>query len=154
MTDPSATGTIEIASPPAAVYAVVSDPAQLVSVAEETTKIVHRRAKVGQVGARFMGINRRGWHLWPTLSKVTDADPATRYAFEVGEFGIPVSRWQFDIEPTANGCRVTESTWDRRPNWFKPVTAPFTGVKDRPTVNAQNIAKTLASLKARVESSG
>ncbi|MBJ8344725.1 SRPBCC family protein [Antrihabitans sp. YC2-6] len=153
MTEPSATGTIEVAAPAAAVYAVVSDPAQLVTVAEETTKIVHRRARVGQVGARFMGINRRGWRLWPTLSKVTDADPGRRFAFEVGEFGIPVSRWQYDIESTATGCKVTESTWDRRPNWFKPVTVPFTGVRDRPIVNAQNIAKTLARLKDHVEGS-
>lgn len=151
MPAPTATGSIEIDTTPAAVYKIVSDPNELVSVSEETTKIVHRRSRVGVVGARFVGINRRGFHLWPTFSKVTDADVGRRFAFEVSEFGIPVSRWQYDIEPTPAGCRVVESTWDRRPRWFATATVPFTGVKDRPTVNDANIATTLSRLKDRLE---
>ena len=151
MTEPSATGFIDIDAAPAAIYAVISDPVQLVGVAEETTRIVHRPSRTGQVGARFVGINRRGIRIWPTFGKVTDAQPARRYAFDVSEFGIPVSRWQYDIEPTESGSRVTESTWDRRPKWFAPLTVPFTGVQDRPTVNTVNIVKTLSRLKNRLE---
>lgn len=81
---------------------------------------------------------------------MTDAGP-TRFAFEVRSFGLPVSRRQHDIEPTAEGCRVTESTWDRRPGWFRPLTAPATGVRDRGAEDQRNIERTLARLKDAVE---
>ncbi|CAN5137219.1 hypothetical protein BH23ACT9_BH23ACT9_17600 [soil metagenome] len=92
--DPTATGSTEIAASPAAIYAIVSDPARLVEVAEETNR-----------------------------------------------------RWQYDLEPIDGGVRVTESTWDRRPDWFAKVTVPFTGVADRATANDGNIAR--ASRPAR-----
>ena len=148
----SAEGTIEIAASPDAVYAVVSDPDRMSAVAEETARILHRRASVGRVGSRWVGLNRNGWRVWPTMARVTDAEPGVRFAFEVGELGIPVARWQYDLEATDGGVRVTERTWDRRPGWFAAATVPFTGVADRDGQNARNIAATLARLKAAVES--
>ncbi|MDF2255135.1 hypothetical protein [Streptantibioticus ferralitis] len=33
--------------------------------------------------------------------------------------GIPISRWLYDIEPTAEGCTVTETSWLRVPLYIR-----------------------------------
>ncbi|WP_370969636.1 SRPBCC family protein [Amycolatopsis sp. cg9] len=153
MTAPNATGRIEIGAAPEVVYALVSDPGKLAEVAEEYAG--HRwvgGADGPAVGAKFRGRNRRGFRRWSTLSTITDAEPGRRFGFEVTSVaGLPVSRWQYDIEPAGAGCVVVESMWERRPAWFKVPTSTVTGVWDRDTANAGNIAATLARLKRAAE---
>lgn len=100
---------------------------------------------------RFFGINRRPGRTWTSITRVTDDVPGERYAFNVSVPVVPVSRWEYVIAPTATGCRVTESAWDRRPRWAVPLTVLVTGVSDRQATNTANIAATLARLKARCE---
>ncbi|MEU4745544.1 SRPBCC family protein [Actinosynnema sp. NPDC023658] len=151
MTEPNARAQVEVDAGVDRVYALVSDLRGLADLAEEYSGGRWLAPAAGPaVGARFVGANRRGWRIWRTVSTVTDAGP-TRFAFDVRSFGVPVSRWQYDIEPTATGCRVTESTWDRRPTWFRPLTVLATGVHDRDVQNQRNIERTLARLKAVVE---
>ncbi len=154
MTQPSATGKIAITAPPEKVYALVSDPGALAGMAEEYEG--HRwvgDAKAVAVGAKFRGRNRRGVRRWSTLSTITDAEEGKRFAFEVTTFaGLPVARWQYDIEASGGGCVAVESTWDRRPGWLRGPTSLFTGVWKRDDANRANIAATLARLKATAES--
>lgn len=65
--------------------------------------------------------------------------------------GLPVSRWQYDLEGIPAGCRVTETTWDHHSSWFASVSGLATGVRDRGRTNAEHIDATLARLKARAE---
>jgi hypothetical protein len=151
--EPNARAHVDVAATVEQVYALVSDLSGMAEVAQEYSGGRWLGSAAGpEVGARFRGANRRGLRVWRTVSTVTDAGP-TRFAFEVSSFGLPVSRWQYDIEPTGAGCRVTESTWDRRPGWFRPLTVLATGVRDRDTVNQRNIERTLARLKAAAEKS-
>jgi polyketide cyclase/dehydrase/lipid transport protein len=153
MNAPSASARTEVNASPEAVYALVSDLPGMARVAVE----VERGSWLGdvtqaRVGARFRGHNRRAWRRWTTVSTVTSAEPGRRFAFDVTVAGgIPVSRWQYDIEPTPDGCRVTEQTWDRRPSWLRPLTNFVTGVQDRGEVNSRNMESTLRRLKATVE---
>ncbi|PPK67967.1 SRPBCC family protein [Actinokineospora auranticolor] len=151
MTTPDAQATIEVRAPAERVYDLVSDLPALAGVAAEFAK-GHWLDDVttARVGARFKGVNVNGPRKWATVSTVTDARPE-RFAFDVTFKGIPVARWQYDIEPTASGCRVTETTWDRRPAWIRPITALGTGVSDRTVHNQRNIEQTLATLKAAAE---
>ncbi|WP_326945299.1 SRPBCC family protein [Amycolatopsis sp. NBC_01307] len=154
MSQPDATGRIEVGATPAAVYDLVSDPARLADVAEEYAG--HRwvgGARGPVVGARFRGHNRRGLRRWSTLSTITDADPGRRFGFEVTSVGLPVARWQYDFEPAGAGCVVVESMWERRPAWFRVPTSTVTGVWNRREANTANIAATLARLKTAVEAS-
>jgi hypothetical protein len=65
---------------------------------------------------------------------------------------VPVAHWRYDIASTGEGtCRVTESTWDRRPGWFRIPAGWATGVKDRKSANAEHIELTLARLKEKAE---
>lgn len=151
MSEPSASGRVEINAAPEDVYALVSDPGALASLAEEYAG--HRwlgGASRAAVGVRFRGSNRRGFRRWSTLSTITDAS-VRRFAFDVSAFGLPVARWQYDIEPVGGGCVVTESTWDRRATWWRYSTSLFTGVWQRDTCNHANIETTLARLKDRAE---
>jgi hypothetical protein len=138
---------------PDQVYSLVSDPVRMSELAGE----LERAGWLGgvreaTVGARFRGHNRRAWRRWSTTATVTDAEPGRRFAFEVSSFaGIPVSRWQYDIEPAEDGCVVEERTWDRRPGWFKPFANLVTGVRDRAEENRRNIERTLSRLKSAVE---
>ncbi|MFI6094429.1 SRPBCC family protein [Lentzea sp. NPDC051213] len=147
---PDASAHIDIAASPQRVFELVSSLRGLSECAEEYSGGKWLGASGPSVGARFRGLNKRGWRRWPTTSTVTDCS-ASRFAFEVKSLGLAVSRWQYDIEPTAGGCRVTESTWDRRPAWYKPITVVATGVRDRAVANQANIESTLARLKQAAE---
>jgi hypothetical protein len=151
MNVPDAQAHVDVAATAERVFALVTDLAGLAGVSQEYSGGRWLgTASVARVGARFRGSNRRGVRLWTTVATVTDAGPE-RFAFDVSSLGIPVSRWQYDVEPTGEGCRVTESTWDRRPAWFRPVTVLATGVRNRPEENQRNIERTLARLKHAAE---
>jgi hypothetical protein len=151
-TEPSATGKIEVSASPERIYALVSDPRALAELAEEYTG--HRwldGATAAAVGVRFRGSNKNGSRRWSTLSTITDAEEGARFAFDVRSLGQPVARWQYDIEPNAEGAVVTESTWERRSSWFKVVSQLASGVWRREEANQANIETTLRRLKARAE---
>ena len=152
-TPPSAHGEIEVVAPPDRVYSLVTDLAVLAELGDE---VQHHRWLDGvtsaRVGARFRGGNRNGRFRWHTVSRVTDATPGERFAFTVSSLGLPVARWQYDITPTRTGCRVAESTWDRRATWFRVLTTLATGVWRRDERNQRHIQNTLRRLKTRAES--
>jgi hypothetical protein len=153
MNTPSASAHTEVNAPPEVVYALLSDLPGMSRVAEEFERGSWLGgAREAAVGARFRGHNRQAGRRWTTTATVTDAEPGRRFAFEVSSVaGIPVSRWQYDIEPTDSGCRVAERTWDRRPSWFRPLANFVTGVRDRTEQNRRNMEHTLQRLKATAE---
>jgi hypothetical protein len=149
--EPTATAEIIVGAPVDAVYDLVSDVTKTGEFAVECITCEWIDADGPAVGVRFRGSNRRGGRRWSTISKVTDAEPGSRFAFETTSLGAPVARWQYDLVATDDGCRVTESTWDQRPGWLKIASIPVTGVRDRTAENTQNIRTTLERLKAAVE---
>jgi uncharacterized protein YndB with AHSA1/START domain len=104
-------------------------------------------------GARFRGTNQIGKRKWKTVATVVDADPGSRFSFRVSTMGLKVAEWSYVFEPTAGGCRVTESWIDQRAGWFKPVAHLATGVGDRATHNRAGMEQTLERLAAAAESS-
>lgn len=153
MNTPSASAHTEVNASPDVVYALLSDLPAMSRVAEEFERGSWLGgAREAAVGARFRGHNRRGSRRWATTATVTDVEPGRRFAFEVSSVaGIPVARWQYDIEPIDGGCRVAERTWDRRPSWFRPLANFVTGVRDRAEQNRRNMEHTLLRLKAAAE---
>jgi uncharacterized protein YndB with AHSA1/START domain len=153
MTQPSATGTVEITAPPQRVYALITDLDTMAELDAETKVMRWKKGSVAAPGSVFVGRNDNGKRKWSTTCTVTDADAGQRFAFEVHSVArIPVSRWQYEIEVTPSGCRVTESTWDRRPGWFKKPASIVTASPNRPDINSRNIEATLQRLKLRAES--
>jgi hypothetical protein len=149
--EPSATSTVEINAAPAAVYGLITDLNAMSEIAEQTEVMRWAKGDTAAPGAVFEGTNRNGWRKWTTKCTVTDAQPGATFAFNVSHTGVPVSRWQYDIAASGDGCTVTESTWDRRPGWYKFPAGLATGVMNRQGANADNIQVTLQRLKKRAE---
>lgn len=103
MTDPTPiSATVEIAAAPEVVWDVVSDLARMPEFSPELRKAF----VIGTpgVGARIVGINRRGVVAWPTSSRVVRWEPGRAVAWKTRESG---ATWVYELEPTSDGTRVT-----------------------------------------------
>lgn len=147
----SVSAAVDIAADPAAVYTLLTDLPTLATLAEETHTMEWQKGSATAPGAVFKGYNRNGSKTWTTKCTVTDAEPGRSFGFKVTALTLPIARWRYDIAATDNGCRVTESTWDDRPGWFKVLAGTLTGVSDRDSANAEHIRLTLERLKVRAE---
>lgn len=148
---PSASATVQINASPDTVYGLITDLPTLASLAEEAVAMDFCKGDCVGEGAVFVGRNQNGNKRWVTKCTVTDAERGQVFAFDVRYLVVPVSHWKYDIVATADGCRVTESTWDRRPGWFRKIGGMATGVADRASANAEHIQLTLQRLKQRAE---
>ncbi|OBG37553.1 polyketide cyclase [Mycobacterium alsense] len=151
------TASVQIDARPDAVYDIITDLPTLASLAEEAVAMEWRRGDAVRPGAVFVGRNENAGRRWTTTCTVTDAEPGRVFAFDVRYAVLPIARWQYEITDLTDvaggdgGCRVTESTWDRRPGWFRKVAGRSTGVADRAAANAEHIRLTLQRLKQRAE---
>ena len=149
--EPSATATVQIDASPEVVYGLITDLPTLASLAEEAVAMELRKGEAISKGAVFVGHNENSGKRWTTKCTVTDAEPGRAFAFEVRHTVLPIARWQYDLVAADGGCRVTESTWDQRPGWFRKIAKKATGVPDRAAENSKNIELTLQRLKQRAE---
>ena len=111
MTAPTAAGQVEISVAADVVYDLITDLTTMAEIADETTEMRWRKGASAAPGSVFKGTNRNGFRRWSTTCTVAEATPATRFTFDVKSVGgIPVARWQYDIESLPDGgCRVTDS---------------------------------------------
>lgn len=151
MTEPAVTATVQIDARPEVVYGLITDLPTLASLAEEAVAMEWRKGDAVRPGAVFTGHNASARRRWSTKCTITDAEPGRLFAFDVTHTVLPIARWQYDIVADDGGCRVTESTWDRRPGWFRKLAGRATGVSDRAGANAEHIRLTLQRLKERAE---
>lgn len=151
MSDPCVSASVQIDARPDVVYSLITDLPTLTSLAEEAVAMRWFKGDAVCPGAVFTGRNENGSKRWNTKCTVTDAEPGRRFAFDVRHTVFPIARWQYDIVASDGGCLVTESTWDRRPGWFRTLSGRATGVTDRAAANTKNIELTLQRLKQRAE---
>ena len=81
-----------------------------------------------------------------------DAEPGRSFSFRVTAQGLKVADWAYLFEPTASGCRVTESWTDRRGRIVSTVGKWLTGVQDRAAHNRAGMEQTLERLATTAES--
>ncbi|SDI97583.1 Polyketide cyclase / dehydrase and lipid transport [Frankineae bacterium MT45] len=145
--------SIDITCSPTQVYGMVSDLPRMGEWSPENRGARWFGRPAGPaVGAKFVGVNRFKWLVWPTNGRVTEADPGRAFSFEVVAGPVPVAFWEYRIAPTPDGCTVTESWTDRRPNWMiKPMNRIFGAPRE--TLNTRGIQVTLAKLKQAAEHS-
>lgn len=142
----------EIKASPEAVWSAITDVTRMGEFSPECHTCTWKDGATGPaVGARFEGQNRNGDREWSTEAEITECVPNRTFAFD-GVFGdLRFSHWRYDIEPTADGCRVTESWEDGRPEEIIPMTAEISGVAERASHNSKGMEETLARLAAAVE---
>lgn len=142
----------EIAAPCDKVYAMVSD---LPRMGEWSTENCGGKWKGGATaaapGVRFKGKNAVGWRKWSTDVKVLEATAPSRFSFRVTVGPLQLCDWVYEIEPTATGCKVTETWVDNRGPAMPTIGRIVSGVKDRSVTNKIAMEETLAKVKAAAE---
>jgi uncharacterized protein YndB with AHSA1/START domain len=149
------TSTIDIAAPPEKIWSMISD---LPRMGEWSPENVGGKWQGGATeaapGVKFKGTNKQGWHRWSGGVVITEAEAPKRLSFTVKIAGLNGATWGYDIEPTGEGCRVTESWTDTRNGLFKVglVTKLATGIADRTGYAQELMDTTLANIKKAAES--
>lgn len=144
--------SIDIAAPRAKVWDLIADFKNMGKWSPELQRIIWLRgAKGPAVGARFMGINRHGIIVWPTISKITQCDEGNQIEWEVSTSS---TRWGYKFADTADGgTKVTEY---REPFKETPAIVKATqksGVigRDREALLRAGMQTTLERVKAAAE---
>jgi len=96
--------SVEVAADPENVWTVVSDVSRMSEWSPECRKIVVLGSPKQGPGTTFIGLNRRGWAVWPTTSKVVRYEPGKAVAWKTRESG---ATWSYELEPTDSGTRLT-----------------------------------------------
>lgn len=155
--------SVEIAARPEEIWAQIADPAQMPRWSPENTGAPVGAGKPLVVGDVFHGTNKRGAAKWVTRCAVTAAEPGKEFGFDVLAIGVKnprlrgkIANWTYTLEPVGTGTRVTETWTDLRRGWPDWVAAGFDKVATSGSLfsdfQRRNIARTLANLKADLES--
>ncbi|MBA3654431.1 MAG: SRPBCC family protein [Actinobacteria bacterium] len=150
---PDAEVSVHVAAPPERVYELVADLPSMGRWSPECERCEWiGGATKAAPGAKFKGHNRIGRRSWSTTGTVAVADPGRELAWDVASvMNLPVARWRYVIDAEAGGCRVTESTEDRRGRVMHVLGRLATGVGNRPEHNRAGMERTLQKIKAAAE---
>jgi uncharacterized protein YndB with AHSA1/START domain len=157
LTDPAAAGPVDsasvhVAAPPEAVWAVVSHPERLPEWSPECTGIRwYGSPKGAEVGARFLGFNKKGWLRWYSRNRVEVVEPDRAFGWLTIE---NQTRWTYGIEPDGDGSTVSLSRQlpVKRPVVAKFFLDRFMGGPDTHDVHMrENIRQSLDRLKDVIE---
>jgi uncharacterized protein YndB with AHSA1/START domain len=141
--------SVEVAAEPETVWGVVSDVSRMSEWSPECRRIVvYGSPKDGQ-GAKFLGVNRRGWAVWPTTSKVVRYEPGKAVAWKTRESG---ATWSYELAPTPSGTRLTGRRELPAYTMGTRLMAPLIGgAGGHDEELAEGIRTTLERIKAAVE---
>ena len=92
--------SVDIDATPERVWAVVGDVTRMPQWSPELRRLIVLGRKPVRVGTTLLGLNRRGWAVWPTTSKVTRLEPGRAVAWHTRESG---ATWSYELAATGNG---------------------------------------------------
>ncbi|GAA3533058.1 hypothetical protein AFL01nite_18840 [Aeromicrobium flavum] len=111
-----------------------------------------RRLSHNQVS---LNLNKRGWFVWPTVSRYVDVARPQRLAFHV--YG-PAARWSYRLDPEGDGTRLTlrrDLAGGRRTLLSRVVaTLALGGIAGHDEELREGMSHTLAAISAEVRASG
>jgi hypothetical protein len=123
--------SVEVAASPDVVFDLVSDVTRIGEWSPECHGADWNDDRRG-VGASFTGHNRSGRNRWSRVCEVVTYEPGREFAYRTVpgfRFGPSAdsSVWQFSIEPTAIGSKLTQSLEPvKLPQaWFRPFIRRF-----------------------------
>jgi len=145
--------TQEVGAPAERVWAMVSDVTRMGEWSPENEGATWLRgAKGPHPGATFRGMNRNGKKTWQTVGRIVDSETGRLFSFRITALGLKVSEWRYAFEPTATGCRITETWIDQRGHIAKALGKPVSGVEHDASYNKAGMEQTLERLKSVAES--
>lgn len=141
--------SVEVAAAPDAVWEVVSDVTRMPEWSPELRRLFVIGSKQPRVGMNLVGINRRGYAVWPTTSKVVRFEPHRAVAWKTRESG---ATWTYELEPTGTGTRLTGRRDLPAFTLGTTLMAPLIGgAEGHDEELAAGIRSTLEQIKATVE---
>lgn len=93
---------------PAQVWSVLSDLRRMPDLSYELVRMLPLKPGGLRLGQWYLGLNRRGYAVWPTRSVVSALEPGRLLAWDTRSSG---ARWVWEIEPIGDATLVTH----RRP---------------------------------------
>jgi len=96
--------SVVVDAPVEKVWEVVSNVSRMSEWSPECRKIVVLGSPKQGVGTKLLGLNKRGWAIWPTTSKVVRFEPGKAVAWKTRESG---ATWHYELTPTESGTRLT-----------------------------------------------
>lgn len=147
--------SIDIAAPPSAVYALVSDITRMGEWSPECRRCAWIGGATGPVvGARFKARNkgRRG-PAWGNTPTVVTAEAGREFAFNRNGPGQGSYTWRYRLEPSPIGTHLTESYKVERPlpRAMAWLTATWVGSADRDADLNEGMQITLSRMKDAAE---
>jgi hypothetical protein len=142
---------IQIASPPAEVYALVADVTRMGEWSPECYRCEWLGGATGpQAGASFRGHNQWGEMRWARTATITVAAPGEEFAFTtISEPEFPDSTdWCYRFEARQGGTLVTESCVVTENQWAPEMHAM---IEEHGRGTQQRMQQTLERLKAAAE---
>ncbi|WP_183095326.1 SRPBCC family protein [Nocardioides stalactiti] len=142
--------TIDIQATPEQIWPLVSDLPGMAALSPQVVRSIQRGD--GGVGTRTVNINRSGWKVWPTRSKVIRVDAPGEFAFRVKD---NKTIWSFRLEPIDGGAtRVTHRR--EAPDGIAPISTKLQnvmlgGVEKFDVEVLAGMNTTLRNIKAAVE---
>ena len=144
--------SVDIAAPPATVFALVSDVRRIGEFSPETFEAEWLDGADGPAsGARFRGHvkrNGRGPVYWTTCT-VTSYEPEKEFAFSVDFAGSVVNTWGYRLQPKGTETELTE-WFELRPTPLNRLYWALAG-RWRARTNRHGLEQTLARIKAVAE---
>ena len=148
----SVTVVREISAPSDKVWSMITDLTRMGEWSPENTGGTWIKGATGPaLGAVFKGTNKNGWRKWSTIATVSACQEGKAFEFDVSALGLKVARWSYLVEPTENGCKVSETFTDLRNSLIKLGGKPISGVSDRDTHNRSTMEVTLENLAKAAE---
>ena len=139
--------SVEIKAPVEKVWAMITDLPRMGEWSPENQGGEWADGATGPaVGATFKGKNGNGKKNWSTSVKVNALEAQRKFSFGLMVFGKNWCDWVYELEPTAEGCRVTHSWIDHRGKVSAKLGKVVSGVADRATHNRKNMEVTLQNL--------
>ncbi|MFD3509138.1 SRPBCC family protein [Nocardia sp. NPDC058666] len=142
--------SIDIAAAPEKVWSVLADLRRMPEFSPTTVKMV----AVGGIrdGAYTVNINKVGWKIYPTTSRIVRFEPNTAFAFRMNENR---TTWTYELSPTATGTRLVETrTVDPKglPAWLtKAIDVAMGGEQKFEADLVAGMQETLSKVKVAAE---
>ncbi|MFE1593829.1 SRPBCC family protein [Nocardia sp. NPDC058705] len=142
--------SIDIAASPEKVWSVLSDLSRMSEFSPTTVKMV----AVGGVreGAFTVNLNKVGWKIYPTTSRIARFEPNKAFAFRMNENR---TTWTYELSPTATGTHLVETrTVDAKglPGWLQKTIKVAMGGEEKFEADlVSGMEQTLSKVKVAAE---
>ncbi|MCH5642563.1 SRPBCC family protein [Gordonia sp. ABSL49_1] len=142
---------VTINATPDRVWQLLSDPRTMPEASPELFALTRRRKGPFEAGETYIGWNRRGFIIWPTINNVVSVVPGRELSWHTKTSG---AIWTYSV--TSDGRSTVLREQRHMPDGMPRIARMFGGLLGGPAAHADelesHVSDTLQHLKNRAES--